>query len=91
MLAGERAAEFENEVRDGVRDRLEHANALFGLEIHDRTHVETSDRRMRVDASGGAVAPNDVEEPRDEILQPFRRNGRVLDEGKRLVIVLHRH
>ena len=33
MLAGERAAEFEHQVRDLLRDRLELAHALLGL--HD--------------------------------------------------------
>ena len=56
VLAGERAAEFQHQVRDIVRDGFELAHALVGLHVDHRAHVQTADRGVRVDAGGGAVA-----------------------------------
>ncbi len=42
MLAGQRSAEFEHEIGDFIGNRLEHRDAVRGLEIHDRTDVQTS-------------------------------------------------
>src|SRR5687768_15069869 len=46
---------------------------------------------MGVDARGRAVAADDLEEALDEVAQALGRDRRVLDEGERLVVVLHRH
>src|SRR5262249_52276396 len=49
MLAGKRAAVFENERRYGIRDRFELANAVFGLHVDYWAHMQAADRGVGVD------------------------------------------
>ena len=63
MLARERAAELEHQVGDVVGDRLEPPHARRGLEVDDRPHVQTADRRVRVDAGRRVVPADDREKP----------------------------
>ena len=56
MLARKRAAEFEHQVGHLLGDGFRTSDALLGLQIDDRPHVQAADRGVRVDAGGGAVA-----------------------------------
>ncbi len=89
MLAGERAAEFQHQVRYFLRDGFEFADALLGLEINHRPHMQASDRSVGINPGGGFVAPHNVQKPGDEIAQLFRRHRRVLDKRDRLGVSFH--
>ena len=80
VLARQRAAEFEHQVRHLVRDRLERADTIAGLHVDDGTDVQAADRRVRIHAGGRAVAADDGEETIDVVAQPLGRDGCVLDE-----------
>jgi hypothetical protein len=43
VLGGERAAEFEHQIRHVVRNGFELADALFGLHVDHRANVQASD------------------------------------------------
>ena len=88
MLAGERAAELEHEVGDVVGERLERPHAFGGLHVDHGPHVQAADRRVGVDAGGGAVPADDREKPVDVVAQPFGRDRGVLDERDRLGVAL---
>ena len=62
VLARQRAAELEHEVGDVVGDRLERADAVVGLQVDHRPHVQAADRRVRVDAGRRAVPGDDRRE-----------------------------
>ena len=55
MLARERAAEFEHEIGDFVGNGFELANAVGGLHVDDRPHMQAADGGVGIDAGGGLV------------------------------------
>ena len=91
VLAGQRAAELEHQIGDVVRDRFEPPDPFGGLEVDDRPHVQTADRRVRVDAGPRAMGGDDLQKAIDVVAQLFGRDRRVLDERQRLLVALHRH
>ncbi len=91
VLGRKRSAELEHEIRNVVGDGFETGDAFGGLEIDDGPHVQTPNRRVRVDAGRAAVAPDDREEALDVIAKLLRRDGSVFDERERLGVALHRH
>ena len=91
VLAGEGAAELEHEIGHRVRDRLEHLHAVSGLQVHDRSHMQTADRGVRVDAGHGVVLAHDPEKALDVIAQLLGRHRGVFNERQRLAVALHRH
>ena len=91
MLAGERAAELEDEIGAVIGDGFELPDAGLGLEVDDRPHVQAPDRRVRVDAGLGAALANVLQEPIDVGGEPLGRHRGVFDERQRLGVALHRH
>ena len=61
-----------------------------GLQIDNRPHVQAADRCVRVDAGGGAMPGDDLDEALDVVAQLLRRHRGVLDERDRLAVALHR-
>ena len=81
MLAGDRASKLLDERGDFFRDAA-HTRYTLGLAgVEGGPHVQRADAGVAVEAGPGSVAMNDLLEARDELLQPSRRNGGVLDEG----------
>ena len=91
MFARERAAIFEDQVRDVVRDRFELADAFGGLHVDDGTDMQATNGGVGVNAGGGAVAAEQVQEAADELAEFLGRDGGVFDEGDRLGVLLDGH
>src|SRR5262249_47317039 len=88
VLAGEGAAELENQRADLLGDPLHLPDLAVVLQVDQRPDVETPHRAVAVVAGGGVVAAEDFPEARDERGEPGRIDGGVLDEGDRLLLAL---
>src|SRR5688572_10395389 len=89
VLAGDGAAELDDELRDLVRDGTHLLEATRGLEVDHGANVQAPHRAVAVVGAGGVVARKDVAEAWHEAREVLGIDGGVLHEGDRLLVALH--
>ena len=80
MLARERPAELDDEVGDALGDAAHPGDVARLARVQRGADVQAADRRVPVEAGPRPLALQQLLEAHDELLEPVRPHGGVLDE-----------